>query len=93
MRARTKFPELAIRNHKRSQSAQPVESLVALLLRPLLVHGGVRDRQSLGVELLSLPDEVLEQVAIIFRQHQILCVFHHFSHVCHQSLSLGRKLL
>jgi len=64
-----------------------------MLLGGILVDGGAWGGQSLGVKLLGLPDEVLEQVAVVLGKKQILCLFNNFLEVGYQCLSLGRESL
>jgi hypothetical protein len=91
--ARTKLSELAIGNDQGSKSAQSLEGLVAMLLRGLLVHWGIRCADSLRIELRGLPDEVLEQVALVLGQQQLLGLCDNFAEVFYESLALGGELV
>ena len=93
MGARTKLPELAIGNDQGPQSAQPLQSLVAVLLGGLLVHGGIGCANSLGIELCSLPDEVLEQIALVLGQQEVLGLGDDFAEVFYKGLALGGQLV
>lgn len=64
-----------------------------MLLSDLLVDGGAGDINSLGVELLRLPNEVLEQVALVLGQKEILGLLNDLACVGDESLSLRGELL
>lgn len=70
-----------------------MQCLVAVLLGGLLVYWGIGRIDSLGIELCSLPDEVLEQVALILGQQQLLGLGDNFAEIFHESLALGRELV
>lgn len=93
MDARTKLPELAIGNDQGPKSAQPLQYLVAMLLCGLLVHGGIGCADSLGIELCSLPDEVLEQITLVLGQQELLGLGDNFAKVFYKSLALGGELV
>lgn len=93
MGARTKFPELAIGDDQGPQSAQPLQCLVAMLLSGLLVHWGIGCANSLGVELCSLPDKVLKQIALVLGQQEVLGLGDNFAEIFYESLSLRRELV
>jgi hypothetical protein len=65
MGALTKLPELAIGDNKRAQGSQTLQSLIAVLLRSLLVNGGIGNRGITAIDLLGLPDEVLKEIALV----------------------------
>lgn len=60
-----------------------------MLLCCLLIYRDTRGGEGLGVELLGLPYEVLEQVALVLGQHQILGLPHHLADVSDQRLALS----
>ena len=63
--------------------------MLCLLLADRSVGGG----NGLGVELAGLPNEVLQQIAIVLRQEQILGLFYDFIDVGNKAAALGRELL
>jgi hypothetical protein len=40
-----------------------------------------------------LPDEVLEEVALILGEQEMLCLLDHITEVCYECLAFGRELL
>lgn len=92
LRPHTEFPELAIRDDQGAQGAQTLEGLVAVLLGLLLLDRGIGRRQFLGVKVLGLPDEILQQVAIVLGQQQVLCLRDDLPEVLDELLALGRQL-
>lgn len=66
------FAELAIGDDQCAQGAQAIQSLVAMLLRGLFVYRCTWERRVATIQVLSLPEEVLEQVALVFAQEQML---------------------
>ena len=67
-RTLTKLAELAIGNDQSSQGPQALNRLLAVLLGGLLVDRGTGGINGLRVEVLGLPDEILEQVAVVLGQ-------------------------
>ncbi len=59
----------------------------------LLANRSVGGRNGLGVELAGLPDEVLQQIAIVLGQEQILGLFYDVIDVGNKAAALGRELL
>ncbi len=59
----------------------------------LLADRSVGGRDGLGVELAGLPNEVLQQIAIILGQEQILGLFYDVIDVGNKAATLGRELL
>jgi hypothetical protein len=78
----TELAKLAVGNNQGSQGTQSVKGLIPVLLRLFLTDGRDRSSQALVVELIGLPDEVLQQIAMILGQQQILGLFHNFIDVC-----------
>lgn len=68
----TELAELAVGDQQSSESAEAIESLVAMTLGSALVDGRVGRAHRVRVEVLSLPDEVLEEVALVLGQQQVL---------------------
>lgn len=64
-----------------------------MLLSNIFVDGGTRNVHSLGVELLSLPDKVLDQVALVLGQQKVLGLGDNFTRISDQCAALGRELL
>lgn len=68
----TQLAELTVGDQQGAEGAQTLDGLVAMLLSHLLVDRGTGNIDSLGVEFLSLPNEVLEQVALVLGQQKVL---------------------
>jgi hypothetical protein len=84
----TKLPELAVGNQKSSQSAEALESLLAMALGGVLINGCVWRPHCIRVEVLGLPDEVLQEVALILGQQQVLCLLNYLTSVGNECLTL-----
>lgn len=89
----TQFAELAVGDEELSQGAETLQSLIPLLLGGLLVYRGVGAFHSIRVELLRLPDEVLDQVALVLGQEKILHQPDNLSAVGHKVLSIIGKFV
>lgn len=44
---------------------------------------------ALGVELLRLPDEILQEIAVVLGEHQIFRLFDDFSDIVNELLAFG----
>lgn len=88
----TELAELAVGDDQRAERAKTLQCLVAVLLGCILV-----DRCAWGcgiatADLLGLPDEVLQHVAVVLGQEHVLCLLDDISKVCDQGLAFGREL-
>lgn len=63
-----------------------------MLLGLFLIHRSTRDADSLGVELLCLPNEVLEKVSLILGEQEILGLSHNLPEIGNKLLSLCGEL-
>ena len=70
-----KFSELAIGDDQCAQCAKAVQGLVAVLLGSVLVNRGTWNLCVAAIQVLGLPDEVLEEVTLILAQQQMLGLF------------------
>lgn len=59
----------------------------------VLIDRGARSGNLLGVELGGLPDEVLEQVAFVLGEQEILGLLDDLSGILHERLALGGERL
>lgn len=89
----TKFPELTVGDQQGTQSAKAVESLLAMALGSTLVDGRVRRAYCIRVEVLCLPDEVLQEVTLVLGEQQVLCLLDNLAGVGNECLTLGRELV
>lgn len=78
---RTQFPELAICDEQSAQSSQPLKSFILVSRRSVLGQRSVWRLEALGIVVRSLPDKVLNQVAVILGQQKLLCELHNLSRI------------
>ena len=89
----TKLSELAIGDNKRAQGSQTLQSLIAVLLRSLLVNGSIGKSGISAIDLLRLPDEVLKEIALVLGQEKVFGLFDDVTEICHKILTFGREFL
>lgn len=89
----TQLAELAVGDQQSSQGPETFEGLVAMALRSVLVNGRIRRANRIGVEVLRLPDEVLQQVALVLGQKQVLGLFDDISNISDELPALSRELV
>ena len=66
-----KLSELPIGDHKRAEGPQSIKSLVTVLLGGSLVGGSAWYGSVATIKMLSLPDEVLEQITLILGEEKV----------------------
>lgn len=64
-----------------------------MLFSRLLVDWGVRCADTSSIDALRLPDEVLEQIAVVLGEHKQLSLLDHVLEVADELLAFGRKSL
>lgn len=79
---------MTISNEQCSQSPQAPESLIAILLRLVLLDWGIGPVNAVDVELSGLPNEVLDQVALVLGQKHLLGFVYHVADIFYQALAL-----
>jgi hypothetical protein len=84
---------LAVGNEKGAKSAEAVKSLVTMLARGILVDWRVGKCSIAAVDLLSLPDEVLEKVALVLGEQKDLGLLDDLLQVADKLLAFSRELL
>jgi hypothetical protein len=89
----TKLSELAIGDNKRAQRSQTLQSLIAVLLRSLLVNGSIGKSSISTIDLLRLPNEVLKEITLVLGQEKVFSLFNDITEICHKVLTFGRKFL
>jgi hypothetical protein len=89
----TKLSELAIGDNKRAQRSQTLQSLIAVLLRSLLVNGSIGKSSISTIDLLRLPNEVLKEITLVLGQEKVFSLFNDITEICHKILTFGRKFL
>jgi len=90
---RTELAELAVCDEQLAKRAKTLESLVAVLLGSVSVERGIETACIALVEVLRLPDEILQKVAVVLGEKQGLGLLHDVAQVTNQGLALGRKAL
>ena len=90
---RKELPELTVGDEKSAEGTQTVEGLVTVLLGSVLVDRSTGESGVGAGDLLSLPDEVLEEVALVLGEEQDLGLLNDGLEVADQLLALGRELL
>jgi len=83
---------LTIGNDERAECAQALQCLVSMLLSSLCVDWGTRELSITSLDLLRLPDEVLEQVALVLCQEKVFGLRNNVANVGNESLALGGEL-
>jgi hypothetical protein len=89
----TKLAELTVGENERAEGAQTIEGLVTMLLSSVFVDRSVRGAGIGAGDLLSLPNEVLKEVALILGQEQKLGLLNDLAQVTNELLTLCRELL
>lgn len=85
--------ELAVGDDQLPKGSETLEGLIAISLRSVLANGCVGSVDTLGIEVGGLPDEVLDQVALIPGQEEVLGLIDDFTSILDESLALWRELL
>jgi hypothetical protein len=84
---------LPVGNNQGAESAEPIEGLVPVLLGRRLIDGSIGERRVAAFDPLTLPDEVLEEIALILRQKQKLRFLNDVTEISNQLLALSGKFL
>jgi hypothetical protein len=89
----TDLAELSVGDQQCAESLETLQGLVRILLARLLGDGHIRGLHITGVDLLSLPDEVLQQLALVLGEKQQLSLFDDVAQILDQDLTLAGKLI
>lgn len=89
----TNLSELPVGNKESTQGLQALNSVAAILFGGLLVDGSIRSLRFHGAQTLSLPDELLKQVAIILGEDQFAGLVDDFAKIPDQLLTFFREVL
>lgn len=82
---------MTVGDNQRSQGAEALESLVALTLGVVLANGSIRSAGVATRDELSLPDEVLEKVALVLGEKEDLGLLNNVLEISDQfSTFLGK---
>lgn len=89
----TKLAELAIGDEQSTQGSQALERLVAISLGRVLANRRIGALYALGVVLPRLPDEVLDQVALVLGEKQLLGELDNVARVLDERLAVVGELI
>ena len=87
------LPELTVGDQQGAQCSQAIKCVVAMLLGGILVDRCARKSLVSTRDLFSVPDEVLEKVALVLGEEQDLGLLNDLPQVANKLLALCRKLL
>lgn len=89
----TELAELSVGDHERAKSTETLQSLIAVLLSSFLVDWSAWHRSICTIDLLCLPDEILEEITLVLAEKKDLGLFNDVAGILDQSFALGRKLV
>jgi hypothetical protein len=84
---------LSIGDEKLAKGSQTLKSLVTILLSSVLADGGIGCVDTLRVELSGLPDEILNQVALVLGEKEVLGLLNDVGSILDELLTLSGELL
>lgn len=88
----TKLAELTVGDEKRAEGSETFQSLVAVLLRGLLVDRGPGKSSISAIDLLCLPNEILEKIALVLCEQKMLRLLDNIFKVRNQGSAFSREL-
>lgn len=88
----TNLPELPVGDQKGAQCPQTIHGLVTILPSAVLIDGGTRLLCLHRAEMLSLPDEVLKQLAFVLTHDQLSSLVNDIPKVLDQCLTFLGQL-
>lgn len=89
----TKLTELPVSDDKRAKSPKPFQCLVSVLFSGLLANWSARKSDISTLDLLRLPNEILEQIALVLGKKQVLGLLNNRTEVGDQGSTFGREFL
>lgn len=89
MKRRTKLSEFSVRDEELSQGLQTLESLATVLLSGLLVNRHIRLVGLTGIEMRGIPDEFLEQVAVILGEPELFRLINDVTQILNEPLAFA----
>lgn len=89
----TKLAELTVRDDQRAEGTKALQSLISMLLGSVLVDWSAWNCSVSSADLLRLPDEILQDIALVLGKKHIFGLLHNVAEVGNQGASLGRKFL
>jgi hypothetical protein len=85
---REKLSELSVSDEQLAKGPQALKSLITILLGNILANRRVGGVDVLGIELGGLPDEVLNQVALVLGEKEVLGLLDNVGGILNQLLAL-----
>ena len=89
----TELPEFSVGDHEGPKRLQVLAELVGILFRIVLVDRNIGLRGVTGGEVLSPPDELLDQFPIVLAEHHLLGLLNDIADVLDESLTLFGEIL
>ncbi|KAI6767974.1 hypothetical protein HG530_005983 [Fusarium avenaceum] len=86
---REKLSELSVSDEQLAKGPQALKSLVTILLGSVLADRRVGGVDALGIELGGLPDKVLDQVALVLGEKEMLGLLDSIGGILNQLLTIG----
>lgn len=91
MQRLTKLSELPIGDDEGSKTAKTTQSFISVLLRLFTADGRSGTGGISAFDLLCLPDEILEQVALVLGQEEVLRLFNDISEIGDETSAFSRE--
>lgn len=88
----TDLSEFSVGNEKRTQGLQTLHGVVTVLLGTVFVNRCIGPLRFNIAQTLSLPDELLEQVAIVLAEDQLASLVNDLTEVPNQLLTFFREV-
>ena len=73
--------ELTIGDDQSTECSETFKRFIGMLFGSVFVNGGARDLGIAAIKLLGLPDEVLQQVALVLAEKKIFSLSNNFSEI------------
>jgi hypothetical protein len=80
---------LTVGDDERAEGSQTLQSLVSMLLRGVLINRCTWKRSIVGLDLLCLPNEVLEQVALVLGEEEIFGLLDDVANIGNEAFALS----
>lgn len=88
----TNFSELSVGDQERSKSLKTLQGLLAILLASLLRDRHIGALDIAGGDLLGLPDEILQKLALVLGEEHQLGLLNDIAQVLDEDFAIFRKV-
>lgn len=88
----TNLSELSVGDQERSQSLKTLQGLLAVLLASLLGDGHIGGLDIAGGDLLGLPDEILQKLALVLGEEHQLGLLDNIAQVLDEDFAIVGKV-